>query len=189
MVHHPAEIETRSRLADGGPDQGIREERAAVVEHRRDGLFEERARPPGERVFKKIEYRWVFNVPQGIGAVSIVRKEFGERKERCGSGLFNEHPERIAKYVFKPRAPRIRPELVEDAHDVGDDQAALFGAWAVERVECKSVSMAFWIENNHVVLPVTRNEVCQEIVAEPTLRVNDRQTSAGGQVRCRNVQQ
>lgn len=37
----------------------------------------------------------------------------------------------ILEYVFEARPPRFRPELVEDAYDVRDYQAALFWSRAV----------------------------------------------------------
>jgi hypothetical protein len=132
--HHPPEIETGSGLADHGAQQGIRQERPGFVEDRRDGFLAEGTRPTRERVCKEIEDGGVLDVPQKIGPISVIREKLRKREEGCGRGLLNECPERIAEYVFEPWSPRSRPQLVEDAHDVRDNQAPLFRARAVEHV-------------------------------------------------------
>ena len=78
---------------------------------------------------------------------------------------------------------------MEDAHDVRDDQAPLFGPRAVEHIEGKGMRAALGIENDHIVFPVAGDVVRQELLIEATVRISYGDAGAGGQVRRRQIQQ
>jgi hypothetical protein len=50
----------------------------------------------------------------------------------------------------------MSPAPVTNVIAVGDDEAALFGAWAVEHVERESVVLVLRIERDHVVFQSSR---------------------------------
>jgi hypothetical protein len=183
-VDHPPEVETGSGLADDRRHHRVREKCSRLIEH---GFLPERARPTGERVVKKIKDGMVLDVAQNIGAVSVIGKEFCECEERCRRWLLDEGPQRIAEDVFEPRSPRVHPELLEDAHDVRDDETALFSAWAIEYVETESVGSVLRIEKNNVVLPVSGDVFGQQVIVESAVRIDYRKPGPGGQVGCRHV--
>src|SRR5450759_5822632 len=75
VIHHPAEVETGSRLPEDRPHHRIGDEGPRLIEHGAHGFFPEGTRPPGERVRKEIEDGGVLDVPQATAHASPLSKQ------------------------------------------------------------------------------------------------------------------
>ena len=66
-------------------------------------------------------------------------------------GVIEDRRDRAQQQVFRPRAPRIRPKVLEDRDDVRGDKGAVLGGLPLEHVEPDRAREIGKVEVDHVV--------------------------------------
>lgn len=118
VVHEVREADLAPVLAENVPNDGIQQKLPQLVLNGRDGLAPESLVVSGVFALPKLPNEGVFDLPDHLGAVVVVREQPVDAQEGSAPAV-QKGGNGVVEDVFHPRPPRIRPDALERADDAG----------------------------------------------------------------------